>query len=81
MTAKEYCLSHDTIAVCSDFGGIEIRGIEYAIDDYIYFVAEAMTEKPSYHRVKIRTDNKNESFFIPYNNTRIYLRDCMRINI
>lgn len=38
MTAREYCLTHDSVAYASMLGGIEIKGIEYGITDSVYCV-------------------------------------------
>lgn len=53
MTKKEYCTDRPTIAYYSGLGGLEVKHIEYGIDDYIYLVAGAWNGKKSYHRLKI----------------------------
>ena len=53
MTAKEYCTSHDAIAYYSGLSGLEIHGIEYGVDDYVYCASGAWVGKYSYHRVKV----------------------------
>lgn len=53
MTKKEYCTDRPTIAYYSGFGGLEVRHIEYGIDDYIYLVVGAWNGRKSYHRLKI----------------------------
>lgn len=53
MTKKEYCAGRPTVAYYSGFGGLEIKHIEYGIDDHVYLVAGAWNGKKSYHRLKI----------------------------
>lgn len=45
MTAKEYCTSHDAIAYYSGLSGLEIHGIEYGVDDYVYCASGAWVGK------------------------------------
>ena len=53
MTKKEYCTDRPTIAYYSGLGGLEVKHIEYGIDDHVYLVAGAWNGKKSYHRLKI----------------------------
>lgn len=41
MKKKEYCMKNPAIAYYSGLNGLEIHGIEYGIDDYIYCVSGA----------------------------------------
>lgn len=41
MTAKEYCMNNETIAYYSGLNGLEIKGIEYGIEDCLYCVSGA----------------------------------------
>lgn len=41
MKKREYCESHETIAYYSGLNGLEIKGIEYGIEDYVYCVSGA----------------------------------------
>lgn len=61
MTKSEYCTQHDPIAYYSGLNGIEIRGIEYGIEDYIYCVSGMMCSKQSFHRCKVNPQ-KQEIF-------------------
>lgn len=45
MTAKEYCTSHNAIAYYSGLAGLEIHGIEYGVDDYVYCASGAWVGK------------------------------------
>ena len=49
MNKREYCENRETVAYYSGLGGVEIKGIEYGIDDYIYCVSGAMCEKEEVH--------------------------------
>lgn len=88
MTKKEICLSHDTIAtyyVCV-WVGIEIKAIEYGINDSIYFVShEGDTIK--YHKARIYDnsvyndelgDYEDEPYFM-WGKMKIFLSECMRV--
>nr|DAN85785.1 MAG TPA: hypothetical protein [Caudoviricetes sp.] len=39
MTKKEYCMSHDSVAYYSGLNGLEIKGIEYGVNDFVYCVS------------------------------------------
>lgn len=41
MNKREYCESRESIAYYSGLNGLEIKGIEYGIDDYVYCVSGA----------------------------------------
>ena len=62
MTAKEYCTSHDAIAYYSGLSGLEIHGIEYGVDDYVYCASGAWVGKYSYHRVKVLYSAKGDAY-------------------
>lgn len=59
MTKKEYCTGRPTVAYYSGLGGLEVKHIEYGIDDYVYLVAGAWIGKKSYHRLKIHYGAKS----------------------
>ena len=79
MTAKEYCLTHDTIGYVSMLGGVEIKGIEYGVNDYVYVVSGAWCSQKSYHRVRINNTASGRSFF-QIHGCRIYFDECIRMN-
>lgn len=63
-TKKEICTNNKSIAYWSGANGLEIKHIEYGIDDYVYFVAGAWNGKPTYHKAKIhhgKTDKEYEN--------------------
>lgn len=39
MNKRQYCESRESIAYYSGLNGLEIKGIEYGADDYIYCVS------------------------------------------
>ena len=78
MTAKEYCTSHDAIAYYSALSGLEIHGIEYGVDDYVYCASGAWVGKYSYHRVKVLYSAKGDAY-IRIHGYRIPLSDFIRI--
>lgn len=41
MTKREYCQSRESVAYYSGLNGLEIKGIEYGIDDFLYCVSGA----------------------------------------
>lgn len=54
MNKKEYCMTHESVAYYSGLNGLEIKGIEYGIDDYIYCVSGAWGGGKGYHRCKVQ---------------------------
>jgi hypothetical protein len=57
MTTKEYCLSSPTIAYSPILGGIEIKGIEYGIDDFIYATTKT-NSTTTFHKLKVYYTDK-----------------------
>lgn len=66
-----------TIAYYSGFGGIEIKSIEYGIDDYIIYVAGAWCSAKSVHKCKVYYTMNGNAYF-KYNGVRIPLNECIR---
>ena len=58
MTKREICDEHRTVAYYSGLGGVEVRHISYGINDFIYLIAGAWSNKKSYHKLKIHYGNK-----------------------
>lgn len=79
MNKKEYCLTHPAAAYYSGFNGLEIHGIEYGIDDYIYCVSGAWagTENRRYHKLKIYYDNTGGYFKL--HGYKCRLDECIRM--
>lgn len=67
MNKKEYCLTHEPVAV-HDYYYMQIHGIEYGVEDYAYisriYKPRPVTDekKVAFHRVKINTDSDGVSF-------------------
>ena len=60
MTKKEICQNNATIAYYSGFDGLEVKHIEYGINDYLYVVAGAWNGKRTYHKLKVYYSNKGD---------------------
>ena len=54
MNKRQYCESRESIAYYSGLNGLEIKGIEYGIDDYIYCVSGVWSGGKAFHRCKIQ---------------------------
>ena len=80
VTKKEVCEANPSRAYYSGFGGLEIKYIDYGINDYIYCVSGAWTGKPSYHKLKIYYD-KNEVAYIKLHGYKIPLNECIRMEV
>ena len=80
MTKKEYCESRESIAYYSGLNGLEIKGIEYGIDDYIYCVSGAWGGGKAFHRVKVQDARNGAAFFRVYG-YKIPLNECIRIGV
>ena len=81
MTKKEICLSNDTIATYYVCVGvyIEIKAIEYGINDNIYFISHA-GDTINYHKARIYTDNGcNPEPYFMWGKMKVLLSDCMRV--
>lgn len=77
-TKKEVCKENESFAYYSGFGGLELKRIEYGIDDYIYCVSGAWTSKKSYHKLKVYY-GKNGDSFIKLHGYKVPLDECIRM--
>ena len=79
MTKKEYCEKHPATAYYSGFGGLEIHGIEYGVNDYLYCVSGAWgsPKNRAYHKLKIYYGENNAYFKL--HGYRCNLNDCIRM--
>ena len=80
MTKREYCMKNPAIAYYSGLNGLEIHGIEYGIDDYIYCVSGAWGGGKVFHRVKVQYTRNGAAFFV-VNGYRIPLAECIRMGV
>ena len=78
MTKKDI-LKMETIAYYSGFNGLEIKGIEYGIDDYVLCVSGAWYGKPKPHRLKIYYTSENA--YIKLSGEKIRLDECIRTGV
>lgn len=66
MTKREYCESRESIAYYSGLNGLEIKGIEYGIDDYIYCVSGAWgggKAARQYHKCKVQYTRRGGALY------------------
>lgn len=80
MTKKEYCMTNPPIAYYSGLSGLEIHGIEYSIEDYLYCVSGTWGSDKSYHKLKIHVDN-NGSFFVRLHGRKVPMDECIRVGV
>lgn len=73
---KKAILDAACIAYYSGFGGIEIKEIQYGIEDYIIYTAGAWTSQKTAHKSKVYYNSENP--FFRYHNYKISLSDCIR---
>lgn len=78
MTKREYCLNHDSIgyvafSMCT---GISVHGIEYGINDYVYYQYER-GENITFHKSTIRYTASGKPYFM-FNGCRIHFDEIMR---
>ena len=58
MTKRELCDENSTLAFYSGLGGLVVGHISYGINDFIYLIAGAWSDKKSYHKLKIHYGHK-----------------------
>lgn len=77
MTKKEYILNHEPVAhYYNGLNGVEIYGVEFGIEDYIYCVSGSCNGKPNYHRLKIYHDSDISYFKL--HGYKVPLNECIR---
>ena len=80
MNKREYCESRESIAYYSGLNGLEIKGIEHAINDYIYCVSGAWGGGKAFHRCKIQYTRSGAAFFRVHG-YKIPLDECIRMGV
>lgn len=83
MNKRQYCESRESIAYYSGLNGLEIKGIEYGIDDYVYCVSGAWyggKATKQYHRCKIYYPAKDSPFFRVHG-YKIPFDECIRMGV
>lgn len=82
MTKKEHC-QKESIAYYSGFSGLEIKDVEYGINDYIYCVSGCWygdESNKSYHKLQVYYDRKGNSF-IRLHGYKIPLDEWVRMGV
>lgn len=79
MNKKEYCLTNPAIAYYSGLNGLEIHGIEYGIEDYLYCVSGAWGGGKAYHKLKIHYNNNGG--FVRLRGYKIPLNECIKTGV
>ena len=76
MTKKEICISNPTFAYFSGFNGLEVKHIEYGINDYLYCVSGAWYAPKHYHKLKIHYSN--DGIYIRFHGYRCFFHDFIK---
>lgn len=69
-------LKMETVAYAVGYYDLEIKKIEYSIDDYVIYVTGAIHGHPKAHRAKIYYTDR--PYFMCYG-SRVHLDDCMKM--
>lgn len=85
MNKREYCESRESIAYYSGLNGLEIKGIEYGINNYVYCVSGCWYGGKAarrFHRCKIYypANGKGSAFFRVHGYI-IPLDECIRMGV
>lgn len=72
---KQNYLNKNTLGYWSDWGDVELKGIEYGINDYVIIYIRL---KRSVHRVKINYAIKRD--YIRIRGRRLYFDECFRVD-
>lgn len=73
---KNYYINKEYEGYYSGYGGIEIKEIQYGIEDYVVFVANAWYGKKSVHKAKIYYNS--DSTYFKFAGHRIKFSECLR---
>lgn len=79
MNKREYCESRESIAYYSGLNGLEIKGIEHGIDDYIYCVSGAWgggKAARQYHKCKVQYTRRGTPY-IRVHGYQVLLNECL----
>ncbi|MGF6375066.1 hypothetical protein M2140_000100 [Clostridiales Family XIII bacterium PM5-7] len=77
---KAEVLAMDSVAYYSGFSGLEIKSIEYGIEDYLICVSGAWTSpsKQKTHRLKIHYGDRP---YVMLHGYKVPLDECIRIGV
>jgi len=70
-------INSPAVAYYSGWGGIEIKSIEYGIDDCVVYVGNAWYHPRTAHKTRIYYTLSGSAYF-NYNGHRIPLDECIR---
>lgn len=78
---KADILNMKSIAYYSGFTGLEIKAVEYGINDYLYCVSGAWgaKSKQSCHKLKIQYDN--DGGFVRLHGYKVPINECIRMGV
>ena len=79
---KSDIMTMKSIAYYSGFSGLEIKHIEYDINDYLYCVSGAWGAKSQQkpHKLKINYD-RHDGAFIRLQGCKVPLNECIRLEV
>lgn len=75
-TEKQYYLTLPAVGYWSEYGGIEVKEIQYGIEDYVIVVSNAWSGKRTVHRVVI---HYGENPYMILHGRRHYFSECLRV--
>lgn len=78
MTKLEQYENMPAIGVYSGMSGLELKEIEYGIEDYAHFISGILGGKRQHHRLKIYYDR--ESPYCKLNGCTVSFAEIMRVN-
>lgn len=78
MITKKDILKLKSTAYYSGFGGLEVKAIEYDLDEYLLCVTGTWTSQMTAHRLKIYYPPKGSPYVKLYG-YRILLDECIRM--
>lgn len=89
MNKRQYCESRESIAYYSGLGGLEIKGIEYGVNDFVYCVSGCWggdwcngKNAKRFHRCKIYYPvNGKDSAFFRVHGYKIPFDECIRMGV
>lgn len=76
-TKKYICENNESFAYYSGFGGLEFKKIEYGIEDYMYCVSGAWTDKKEYHKLKVYYADNGD--YVKLHGTKVPLNECIKM--
>lgn len=83
MNKREYCESRESIAYYSGLNGLEIKGIEYGVNDFVYCVSGCWYGGKAarrFHRCKIYYPITASAFF-RVDGYKIPFDECIRMGV